>query len=1219
MFSVAGLTAMAIVAGCQSTVPFKDADGNELTTATGGKVMVVEIPSNPQETALPDDAPMKDRLEAAERNKGKTIEISYEDAERARELLPRVEKNIVAALKGTNSDFSRLTQLVEFVDGNPNLTRAAITRAAGPQVSPGVAVALCALLRNTVERTLTDSVYPNVVDATLKKLTPVVDQAVADGRYAYARNAIWAASTRGVPAIDCKIREKSIEMMHRKVNPANWDSIASKMKAVFDKAMGEKTYEAGIEQIRKIETESIQQEYSVFIDKRLAAVRDELIKIGVTEGDMKPILDKQAAIISEAAKILDVMDGIDTIEAAKSETREVSPREDPKLKDYYAKLDEFHAVLLRYDCVKPTADGIVVKLDDDLLALINMLRKPAKNETIKSDAKTALLLGTRSLNGRIHAAANGYVAQLTGCIQDAAKSDLSEKVKELVAAGQFEEARELIWNASVTGDAKWDAEMFAYGIALLRDIVNPADWARIEAEITATFTKLSAEGQFDELEAYLKGYPLIRQHTVKLDEQLARVRAEAEALGADPDKAANAALIACGMVTEAQALVDHFDELVATAAAEGKTVDESKLQAELVEYARRLAAYHATPENVAKIVERLRTSLKELILVAPDNARPTRLSLGTNAVNDRIKALVDKLLASIQATKNSWQDDFCATLMTNLEQRVRAAVKEQKFGEARDMIRDTELIGRSDLDLKLYALRIGLLDSCVNPAQLDYLLADIDAKVQKFVEAEDYEAFEQFLTNYPYVHDEYAKIDAALELVRKAMLGLEIPAAECKNDEKVRFADAISELLERRDENWKPKRDLKPLESALDEVAKAIFEHMNKHPEAIAAERAAEYEHILSDVAALDRTITTWELNERLRARLAKETPVVAAGLQMLKERADRKAFLAELAAIDAEVSFDAQIAMAEEAISRQLGMKCKRASYKINAVLGEYARAFRLLKKNVELKPAEATSILLGAVYLEQAAVVPYALKLGADVNGTSARDPRRRTALMLAIDVQNMSLMRTLVEAGASSAATDADGNSLLHYAVKSGSIIAVKAIAGTASLEVTNNAGETPLFEAVRRNQTVMVQTVIGLIPTDRREAFVNAADKSGLTAIALAAKLGSRDVLDPLADAGARFSERELILAEEGDHLAVAQWLVAQGADVNAAGVMAKACPATATGRYLIGQGGVCEHACDVCKPEPDPVKAPAADPAAKPEKKLEAAGTITFKIDGAELK
>ena len=68
-------------------------------------------------------------------------------------------------------------------------------------------------------------------------------------------------------------------------------------------------------------------------------------------------------------------------------------------------------------------------------------------------------------------------------------------------------------------------------------------------------------------------------------------------------------------------------------------------------------------------------------------------------------------------------------------------------------------------------------------------------------------------------------------------------------------------------------------------------------------------------------------------------------------------------------------------------------------------------------------------------------------------------------------------------------------------------------------------------------------------------------------------GSRDVLDVLADAGAKYGPAQLALAAKMDHLAVAQWLVGKGVDVNAPGVMASCVRKSATKRYLVGEGGL----------------------------------------------
>jgi hypothetical protein len=566
----------------------------------------------------------------------------------------------------------------------------------------------------------------------------------------------------------------------------------------------------------------------------------------------------------------------------------------------------------------------------------------------------------------------------------------------------------------------------------------------------------------------------------------------------------------------------------------------------------------------------------------------------------------------VEGQKVAWQKAQFEAQYNDLIKRVRAAVAKGEFTKAREMIRDEKLVGNPVSDMALYALRIGLLDSVVNPRQLAALLEEIDQKIKAFVDAEDFKGLAEYIKNYPYVHDDYAQIRQSMAGVEKAMVGLELTAdtaADYVADANVKVTD----ILEKRTGAWAPNFDFAELEAALTNVATAVKAQYYK-PEEIRSFCLKVKAEVAEMLAERYAPITTKELNAALGRALEPMVSVAAMGLA-------KQEYLALLDQIDKEVSMDAQIAMAEEAISRQLGVVCEKASFKVNAILGEYSRAFRLLKKKATLSKAEATSLVLGAAYLDQPAVIPFALKLGADINGASARDTRKRTALMLAIDAQNLSLLKQLVEAGASSTATDANGNSVLHYAVKSGSVSAVRAIAKAASMVVANNAGETPLFEAVKRNQEAMVQTVIDLVSEKKRGDFVNMVDKSGLTAFALAAKMGARDVLEALAKAGAIYSEKDLILAEEGDHIAVAQWLVAQGADVNAPGVMAKACPAKATGRYLIHAGGVGDHACEACKPAGKCAKAEAEKSAAavNPEKKVAAEGTITFKVSEEKLK
>ncbi len=1053
------------------------------------------------------------------------------------------------------------------------------------------------------------------IDEIVAKMMPAAKELLKQKQYAKVRELVWRASTTDNEDVNEGVRKVGIEFLNVRVNPENWTVIEKNLTSTTESYLGKEAFgeaEKFLKSYPRIRT------YSTKIDEQLKAVQDEVVRLGVDAKGIEPIRKQTGELVAAAAKIVDVQD--DVTNSVKSVTLTKSAAVNPDLEAYEKKLAEYKETLIRYNCTKENAEKIVASFKESIAPLLANLKKAAVMET-QTSKKEFTILGTMAVNKRTDALVADLLKKVEAAQAAAEKAKfdaalaaaikaLREKVLALVAQGKFDEAREVIWQAAATGNLAMDVPIFAEGETLLREEVNPKHWIAIESEIKAVVKEKIAANEYDACLKYLDGYKRIRQHSIVLDQQLARVREEAEVLGADPEKAVKKAQEACAMVEEAKKLVDHLDQIKATS--EKPTEEDTKAyQKELQAYREKLALYHAEPGYVKEIVNRLDAALRALMR-KPGTAAAGQLLLGTNAINDRLAKLLAAQRALIEGKKVAWQKAQFEAQYNDLIKRVRAAVAKGEFTKAREMIRDEKLVGNPVSDAALYALRIGLLNSVVNPRQLEALLEEIDEKIKAFVDAEDFKGLAEYIKNYPYVHDDYAQIRQSLNGVEKAMVGLDL-TADTAADYVAGTNVKITDVLEKRTGAWAPNFDFAELEAALTNVATAVKAQYYK-PEEIKSfclKIKAEVAEMLAERFA---PITTKELNAALGRAL--EPAIVVATTGIAKQE-----YLALLDQIDKEVSMDAQIAMAEEAISRQLGIVCDKASFKVNAILGEYSRAFRLLKKKATLSKAEATSLILGAAYLDQPTVIPFALKLGADINGASARDTRKRTALMLAIDAQNLSLLKQLVEAGASSTATDANGNSVLHYAVKSGSVSAVRAIAKAASMVVANNAGETPLFEAVKRNQEAMVQTVIDLVDEKNRGSFVNMADKSGLTAFALAAKMGARDVLDPLAKAGAIYSEKDLILAEEGDHIAVAQWLVAQGADVNAPGVMAKACPAKATGRYLIHAGGVGEHACEACKPADKCAKAEAekSAAAANPEKKVEAEGTITFKVSEEKLK
>ena len=428
------------------------------------------------------------------------------------------------------------------------------------------------------------------------------------------------------------------------------------------------------------------------------------------------------------------------------------------------------------------------------------------------------------------------------------------------------------------------------------------------------------------------------------------------------------------------------------------------------------------------------------------------------------------------------------------------------------------------------------------------------------------------------------------------------------------LAARIRELMEKRG-GTRPvetDKDLAELEKALAELEKGIVAQYYR-PEEVKQFCEKVKAEILALITKTPDPMTTWELNEALKARLDKYVSQTDSLIAKRDAANAASAYAKLLAEIDAEVSFDSQIAMAEDAIAKQLGIKCPAANLKMNALLGEYARTMRLLKLGKKIEKAQATVALLGGVYLDQPAVVTRALELGADVNGTSDRDPFARTGILLAIQVGHISFIKQLADAKAALNPVDAKGDTALHYAVRRGNLAVVKAMLAKNDVNKANAQGESAIFIAVRKNQAAIAAALTAA------KADVTVKNAKGVSVMDAACLAGSRDVLDVLGDAGAEYGPAQLIIAAQKNRLAVAQWLIGKGVDVNAPGVMEATVCKTDTQCYLVHEGGLlkqcpkdCGEAKEGCKKAEAP-KAAATEAKAAPAKIAEATGTINFKV------
>ena len=134
---------------------------------------------------------------------------------------------------------------------------------------------------------------------------------------------------------------------------------------------------------------------------------------------------------------------------------------------------------------------------------------------------------------------------------------------------------------------------------------------------------------------------------------------------------------------------------------------------------------------------------------------------------------------------------------------------------------------------------------------------------------------------------------------------------------------------------------------------------------------------------------------------------------------------------------------------------------------------------------------------------------------------------------------------------AATTAAAGDSLFDAVAAGDKAAVEqALAHGASVDSRARDQATPLMAAALANQTVIVEALLD------KGANVMARNSGGFTALHAAANAGSVPIAKLLLDRGAVLDDSEnkagvtpLMVAGEGDHLELAEFLLAKGADAN----------------------------------------------------------------------
>ena len=249
-----------------------------------------------------------------------------------------------------------------------------------------------------------------------------------------------------------------------------------------------------------------------------------------------------------------------------------------------------------------------------------------------------------------------------------------------------------------------------------------------------------------------------------------------------------------------------------------------------------------------------------------------------------------------------------------------------------------------------------------------------------------------------------------------------------------------------------------------------------------------------------------------------------------------------------------------------------------VDAVKGGKIDAVRSLlaqKADVNAPDLDGTTALHWAAHFDNLAAADLLIKAGADARASNRYGV---TPLWLACINGSAPMVERLLNAGADPETRMAEGDTALMTAARAGNVAAVKALIrrgadvnaseswkGQTALMWAAAANSAPVVEAlVEAGANVQTRTKYREVPLFQTGGFGRRAERnsdvtkqSGFTALHFAVRAGSVDAIKALLTAGATVHDTTsdgtgvLVLAIASTHFELADWLLDQGADPNAA--------------------------------------------------------------------
>lgn len=1053
---------------------------------------------------------------------------------------------------------------------------------------------------------------------------------IARAKFADAREIIWnqgmGAELDGKPLdeVNDPVHKFALRLLTEKVNVAHWPLIELEMRQISERAIAEGKPEKGLQQLKDYPRV---RAYTAQLDARVKAIANELVHQGVPTPATEAIQEATCGFMNEASRLADRVD-ITKDGSRVEKGRGIRPDDTQYkrlLEEYRNSLQKYGCTKANADKLIEWLSKKAAELFADLplpapdrvvsVSTIVSLGTTALNSRIA--ALSVELLARLKVEDEKNAALRGRLAEMMRNDPEKARAQAMAILTGAQAASEAERAlaryelltkiNPALWNAIVREfDAKVESCVksgkCADGIA----------WLQAYPRVRTYPEEIDAQYKAVREAAIGMGVP--STNAVAIMEHVAAITAEAEHLASYEDKVVNGRKPGVKIPVEKSAVyLKAVGRCRSVLVRNGCTIDNADKIINLI--------HTAFSNETAKI----ESEVGDPVLYLGANAINVRLvglrkSKALSLVSRCVTGLVEagklaearKLLRSIPLTGD---DDFdlevyairigalnalvnpveLKTRQPEIERKVRAFCAAGDYRGLQKWMNDYAYVHDRCADIlkSLEKIRQTMLSFKVVEKDVAEVVDRFDAQIQEIldkagdgrapeVKAADIAEAERVVAVLQKAllaqYYDRKKIEKFCLSIRTGLeLALHLPDVEALSvwelNAKLRgHMEATARASIAETISAQPKYQLAPDPVGADAVRDALIGAAQKGLVALAAGKKDKQEIVAEMSGGVSKTTVEWvrqlcdEINRCHEACVAEDAAALVFD-DLLKKMIDRQDYLEHLAAVDREISYDSQIAIAEDAIAKELDADPEETQLQLNAVLGEYARAMRMLKGKSRLNGTLGAALVAGAVILDQPAVLDRAMELGADVNSVSARDPLGRTPLLLAVQIGRGAMIRQLASKNASVGAKDTAGNTILHYAVRRGNLGILKSFVGKVDVNVANKSGETSLFDAVRADNAAAVKVLLAA------SAKVKIANVAGLSVMDVACAAGACGVLEDLAGAGAPYGVPQLVLAVSEGRMGTVRWLVERGVDVNGEGVMKASEKQPVVRDYLLHEGGI----------------------------------------------